>query len=378
MGTDGAAGRDNATSSVVVIGPSMPPVHGAALVTARVASLFEDAGRRAIWVSRNTASLDRGLGYYARTVLNMLRISVIAARARRTSDVVYVACSGGLGVLAEAWCVLLARSRRASLIVHHHNFNYLVERSRVYEAVQRLLFRGATHVVLCDHMADLLVATGAPRNRIRVVSNVTTMDAPPSHLTGSTPPEPAGAPAPLRVGHLSNLSADKGLETMVELVDRCPTGIRFMLYGAPQAPSDQATLDRAIERFPDRLEAIAPTDRAAVWAFLSSIDVFVFPSRFRNEAAPLVVYEALRAGLPVIASDRGCIPSQLTPHLAEGVLPLDRFVDDASAMLAAMADDRALLDDWRTRASDQWTDLETTAIRDREVLISLIGAAASN
>ena len=43
-------------------------------------------------------------------------------------------------------------------------------------------------------------------------------------------------------------------------------------------------------------------------SFYDSIDVLVFPSRYANEAEPVVVIEALGAGAPVAAA-RGCVPS---------------------------------------------------------------------
>jgi glycosyltransferase involved in cell wall biosynthesis len=41
--------------------------------------------------------------------------------------------------------------------------------------------------------------------------------------------------------------------------------------------------------------------------FYELIDMFVFLSRYPNEAEPLVIYEAMAAGLPVAVTNRGCM-----------------------------------------------------------------------
>ena len=46
-------------------------------------------------------------------------------------------------------------------------------------------------------------------------------------------------------------------------------------------------------------------------AAYASMDALLFPTRYVNEAAPIVVYEALARGIPVIANRRGCVPDML-------------------------------------------------------------------
>ena len=46
-------------------------------------------------------------------------------------------------------------------------------------------------------------------------------------------------------------------------------------------------------------------------AFFEAIDVFIFPTRYKNEAQPTVIFEAMSRGVPILSYERGCIKGQV-------------------------------------------------------------------
>jgi len=88
-----------------------------------------------------------------------------------------------------------------------------------------------------------------------------------------------------------------------------------------------------------QVNAAGLADRVTFWGFradiprlLGAADVFVLPSRY--EAAPIALLEALAAGLPVVASRCGEIPSWIEDQ-REGLLVEP---EDAAALAAALAE----------------------------------------
>ncbi len=68
----------------------------------------------------------------------------------------------------------------------------------------------------------------------------------------------------------------------------------------------------------------------------------MFPTNYANEAEPLVIYEAMRQGVHVIACDRGAIAEMLRNG---GGLAFTRehMVESAAAHIAKFNDDRSAL-----------------------------------
>lgn len=77
---------------------------------------------------------------------------------------------------------------------------------------------------------------------------------------------------------------------------------------------DQACIALVTQAIDEGLAVnLGPVSAASKQDFFDGIDVFLFPSRYRNETEPLVVLEAMAQGVPVVASALGCIPEML-PH----------------------------------------------------------------
>jgi glycosyltransferase involved in cell wall biosynthesis len=83
------------------------------------------------------------------------------------------------------------------------------------------------------------------------------------------------------------------------------------------------------------------------------IDLFLFPTNFKQEAAPLVIYEALAAGCPVLARDRGVI-SEIVPAVGGAVCARDadfgsvllEYLHEQPWSLAARDRRAAAIKDW--------------------------------
>ncbi|MFY8195373.1 MAG: glycosyltransferase, partial [Novosphingobium sp.] len=109
----------------------------------------------------------------------------------------------------------------------------------------------------------------------------------------------------LRLGHLSNLSLEKGLDRFLSCGfgpdGTARTDRRLVLAGAPSTPEATEALEKAALVLGDTLETHGAVSGERKAAFFRDIDLFVFPSLYRHEAQPLVALEALAYGKPVIA-----------------------------------------------------------------------------
>ena len=115
----------------------------------------------------------------------------------------------------------------------------------------------------------------------------------------------------LRVIFTGALVKSKGVYTIIEVANRFPDA-QFRLLG--HCSDDlRASFMRRIRELglEDRVHLIGPVANSEIFRMLSENDVFLFPSRFKYEALPYSVAEAMAVGLPVAASNVGAIPEMI-------------------------------------------------------------------
>ncbi len=157
-------------------------------------------------------------------------------------------------------------------------------------------------------------------------------------LVSPVPPAPPPGEGPLRLLYVGSLIPTKGADVLLEAFARLPPGAATLVLRGPAAPYDgrpgwaEALIER-VEATPGaRWGGIfGAGERAAVYG---GADVLVVPSIWQ-ENSPLVVREALAAGLRVVASAAGGL-AELDPG-ARRVPP-----GDPAALAAALTAECAL------------------------------------
>ena len=332
-----ATDAPRAAGKVVVLGPMPPPIHGAARVTHEMVERLRGAGADVVVCNSQGRWHRPPVAYHASRAAAHIGAARALLRGRKTEQrTLYVTGAGGMGLWYQAAVITCARAMGYRTVFHHHSFAYLQRRVPAMRAVVRAGGRSGYHVALCERMAASLHALYNARN-VHVCSNAGLFNGPSAVRVT---PRDTAAQRPLTLGHLSNLSVDKGLALVIASLRALRArGVDAHLHLAgPAATSAAAALIRtAAAEFGTALTyegAIAP---AQVPAFLRGIDLFLFPSAYAHEAEPLVVLEAIDSGARVVSFDIGCLGS-MVPGNGWLVQPGDDYVAHVVQIAAGIID----------------------------------------
>jgi glycosyltransferase involved in cell wall biosynthesis len=319
--------KPTGSNSVFVVGPLPPPVHGASVITRSVIEFLRSARTGIVECNISPSATTRGWQWHASRVRAYAR-TLLSITAGRSGSTVYIALSGGNGLYYDLLVVLAVRLMGYRLVLHHHSFDY-VDHNRL---AMSLLLRTAPgdhiHLVLCKDMGEKLKARYRRQLNCVQVSNFCFFPA--------TQPARTARKELRRIGFLSNISREKGIDRFLDVAERlaAKTDFAFDIAGP--------FLDERTRLYVEKRLALLPsvTYHGPLFGddkrkFYDLIDAFAFLSRYPNEAEPLVVYEAMSAGLPVVATDRGCLCEMID---GEGAVMLDRYGDDIDTVVRRLVE----------------------------------------
>lgn len=128
--------------------------------------------------------------------------------------------------------------------------------------------------------------------------------------TSNVPSERKQPSSIIRMGSSGKVDVPyKGYETVVRALDRVPN-VFFEVAGGGESAS--LLSHAAASGVSDRVKALGRLNKAELFAWLDSLDLYIQPSY--TEGLPRAVLEAMSRGLPVIASDVGGVPELLNPE----------------------------------------------------------------
>jgi glycosyltransferase involved in cell wall biosynthesis len=368
---------------VLVVGPLPPPLGGVQLMVEMLvgSSLARDYEIRVV----NTS---KGLLRWAverrtwRTVPYLIRdlFALAVALTAFRPDVVVVHAAGGVSITRDWVFMLMARLWGRRVVCHYHGTLHTK-----FPSAQTPFGRFAGRFMMAS--AHRVIALGPTyRDRFNeiwrrrdVTWSPNLVDVAAYREVARDATSPWLAAGERGVLFMGRLSRPKGI---LDLFDAIPAVLarhpeaRFLLCGVAENDSQEPVLRAEVARrgFAERvtfLGSLEGREKLRVWVTSS---VFVSPTW--TEAFPLVVPEAMAAGVPLVISAVGAIPDfvrdgedgfLVPPHDPAAVaLGINRLLDDEAlrSRMAAHVRERARAD----------FDIEVGAAHVREVLEDVLAA----
>jgi glycosyltransferase involved in cell wall biosynthesis len=296
--------------------------------------------RRSIWMRlRRNARMFRS-------------VAMLLASGPVRNERLYVVANSYSGLYSTAILVFVAKRLGYTIYLHHHVYFYIDEYDWRMSWIVRQMGERDVHVVHSPKMAADFRERYPAARRFECVSPGVVVD----HIGNAR-----SAPRrPLRLGLLSNLSAAKGLASVIEtlsvLLER-GCDVTLTLAGPVSSRDAQRLIDDAAGKYSGRVRAIGSVYGDDKRRFFEDIDVFLFPTK--TESWGLVINEALAAGVPVVTYDRGC--TSIVVGSAAGLL-LDR--DVAFAEPAALQVKRWFDDDEEYRQASEAAVAQSERLRE--------------
>ncbi len=288
---------------------------------------------------------------------------------RGRGAVIYYPVSSSGGLYYDLAIIALARMLGYRAALHHHSYSYISRRDWRVGALNRLIGSSGAHVVHCSMMEQHF--------RKYYDSSAQFLHVPPTIVSQQLNLVEAEPRATFTLGFLSNLTMTKGLDeaidTFVRLAGQGQT-VRLVLAGPCLGRNEQRLIDRTLAAWPDGIEYRGPIYGHAKALFFADIDAFLFPTRYRNESWGIVLTEALAAGLPVIARDRGCVPWIVRNGCGTVVDDASDFASIASDLIGQWISDPRLYQQAQAAARRQSGALNEDAQRELPKFIDQLRA----
>jgi glycosyltransferase involved in cell wall biosynthesis len=217
------------------------------------------------------------------------------------------------GYHADAVTYFAARRLHIPIVSTVHGFIRRSWKEHLYNVVDRRLLRRFNGVIgVSPAIVSELAGAGIAKEKLHFVPNG--LGTPAKRLTRAEARAQLGlSNAGAVIGWIGRLSIEKGADLLLSAVAECDVPAHVVLIGeGPELPR----LSGMLESFPDPIRSRISLAgyHANAAGLLSAFDVFALSSR--SEGTPMVILEAVAAGVPIVSFAVGGIPDLLNDEIA--------------------------------------------------------------
>jgi glycosyltransferase involved in cell wall biosynthesis len=274
----------------------------------------------------------------------------------------------GKGMYYSIIFVWIARIFNMRIFLHHRSFAYINEQKSSMQKLTKIAGYKATHIFLCESMFEKFYALYPISFQSLIVSNA-------QHIYPINETQIKKIGDILRIGHLSNLSIEKGLQDVIDLTKKLITEnykVELLLAGPIEDKNSERILKDAQQKLNDNFKYLGPVYDKEKDNFFREIDIFIFPTRYRNEAQPNVLFEASSYGVPSITLDRGCIFSDLDEDMGAVIEPDKIFSQEAFEIIKKWLSNDILLQELKKSSVRSVKKKKEKALVDFNLMINKI------
>lgn len=374
---------------VLVVGPTPPPFHGVATFTRDLlrathphidlipldTSDRRDASNIGRWDSSN---LELGFASLAELAQQIPRAGI---------DIVYIPISQNVpAFIRDALYILQSRLMGARVVVHLHGgyFRTLYDRDAggIFRLIARLSLSSVSAAIVLGEEFRPIFNGLIPDERIHVVENgVPDPGAWLLHPDASSPAANGGT-----LLYISTLTRAKGILELIQtaaILRRTRPQIQLRVAGLWQEESLRREVLALIEResLQSSVHFVGNVTGQSKAEFLASGHIFCLLTRYPYEGQPLVILEAMAAGLPILTTAHATIASTVPDGLAGRTLPIETTPERWAQVLNEMLADTEKLAEFRQAARARYLARYTSEVchaRLFDVLLQANGEGASS
>jgi len=201
-----------------------------------------------------------------------------------------------------------ATGKRVPLVATNHNWLKYHWRLVAYSLLDKWLIRYFDRIVaVSDLIRKEMIEAGIPESKITVIDNGVDVGEISRQVRQSSPGEiPPAGDITKTVGTIGSLKEEKGIRFLLEAAFRViPNArrVKFVIVGDGPLREE---LEHLVASRGAGGDIVFTGYQSDVYKLLATFDLFVLPSV--KEGLPMVLLEAMAAGIPVIATRVGAVP----------------------------------------------------------------------
>lgn len=357
-----------------IIGVVPSPVTGMTIATSVVAQQASELGNFSDWTFSRPKRMNSGAMWSAYKHFNIY-VRVCLARLRRFRTV-YICAESSKGLICTFGLSLLSKLLSLEVVLHHHSSSYIDNSNRWMNNTVKYGQTFMQHVVLSESVMESFKEMYRPK-RITVLSNAGLVRVVSRSVARPNETQHTDLDRPAVIGFLGRISDEKGLavlENTLPMIDSAHDNYEVLIAGPFPSPNEKQRLESLLAQLDGKGTYLGPLYGGDKFSFLASLDLFLMPTQYVNEAQPLVIWEAASVGTPTLAIERGDIANQIRLLGSQSVEDEVRFFQSLSAWLSEFTGDQTVVRKSTLAAFETCADKADTQL---EMLLNVKGADSS-